>query len=126
MAHEMQRRTILIATATHTVGLLISKFLQPYLQSTTCLIHTSGVDVLDSMARLPVDLLITDEWLSDMNAYDLGQAVKGARPQMPVILLTALATTAIHDGIQRGLFDGVLIKPMHVAEASNKAITISA
>lgn len=129
MARETQRRTIVIAAATHTIGLLVSKFLNQYLKATTCLIHTSGVDVLDSMARLDIDLIITDEWLSDMNAYDLGQAIKGARPRLPVIVLTALATPTIHEGIQRGLFDGILVKPLQVAQhadASTAALAISA
>lgn len=126
MAQQTQRRTILIATATHAAGLLISKFLQPYLHSTTCLVYISGVDVLDALTRLDIDLIITDDWLSDMHAYDFGQAIKGAHPQLPVILLTTLATAKIQEGIQRGLFDGVLIKPLHVAEASNKAVAISA
>ncbi|KPV51517.1 hypothetical protein SE17_20755, partial [Kouleothrix aurantiaca] len=116
MARESKRHTIIIATATHTTGLLLNQVLNHYLKATTFLIHTSGVDVLDSIACLDVDLIIVDEWMSDMNAYDLSQAIKGARPHLPVILLAALATPALHEAIQHGLFDGILIKPLQMAQ----------
>ena len=122
-------RTILITVDNYDVGLLISTIIRRHLDSSTCVLQTSGAATLDTIAHANVDLVIADEWLADMDAYALSRAVKAAHPHLPVLLLTAFLTPQIEAALQHAQIDAFLTKPFHIADlatAATSAIALAA
>jgi CheY-like chemotaxis protein len=72
---------------------------------------TEPADILAAVEGDPTawDLVITDYDMPGMNGYDLARALKTLAPQIPVILVTALAGIAGRAGAG---FDTVLAKPV--------------
>lgn len=68
-------------------------------------------DVVGALADDPAvwDLLVTDYDMPGMNGADLARTARQIAPDLPVILVTALAGLA---GRTEGLFDAVLSKPL--------------
>lgn len=69
-----------------------------------------GVGALSLMQEGPVDLLVADIRMPGMSGIDLVLAARGARPDLPVIVMTAF-TTADIQRINAGPFTGFLEKP---------------
>ena len=64
---------------------------------------SSGKDGLDLFEAAPVDLVVTDVKLGDMNGLDILERVKSKTPEIPVIVMTAfgsieMAVQAMHKG----------------------------
>ncbi|GGC00279.1 hypothetical protein GCM10011363_16110 [Marivita lacus] len=72
---------------------------------------TYPADVLEALRDDPThwDLLVTDFDMPDMDGADLAEAAKNIVPDLPIILVTALAREAGRTG---PLFTGVLSKPI--------------
>ena len=51
----------------------------------------SGREALEILAKQPVDLLITDQAMPGMTGYQLAEAVRERRPNMPIILASGYA-----------------------------------
>lgn len=63
----------------------------------------SGIDALEKLATEPVDLILTDLLMPEMNGLELLRAVRRDHPQIPVILMTAsgseyIAVQALQEG----------------------------
>ncbi len=69
-----------------------------------------GTGALALMQEGPVDLLVADIRMPGMSGIDLVLAARGARPDLPVIVMTAF-TTADVQRINAGPFTGFLEKP---------------
>ena len=89
----------------------VSDVLGLMLQQLGCKVRvtSSGKEALRAFKRGDYGLVITDLGMPDMSGTDVAKAVKGARPETPVILITGW-------GIQVGLkelpeIDGVIEKP---------------
>lgn len=71
----------------------------------------SGAEALQVLAQSPVVMLvITDMHMPDMDGVHLAKAIKEARPQLPVILLSSIGDE--HYKQNRALFSMVLTKPV--------------
>ncbi|MCA9062326.1 MAG: response regulator [Planctomycetaceae bacterium] len=71
----------------------------PYQISTAA----NGVEALECLGRMPVDLVLTDLQMPEMNGLDLVRRVRDEYPQIPVILMTAagseeIAVSAMQEG----------------------------
>jgi CheY-like chemotaxis protein len=66
------------------------------------------------------DLVITDYDMPEMNGAEVAKAVRAAAPNLPVILVTALAGIAGRSGER---FDAVLPKPIDRSELVKAAET---
>ena len=72
----------------------------------------SGMEALNILRRKPVDILLTDVIMPDMNGVDLYRATRKIFPKLTTILMTAYAADDI---IDQGLAEGiktVLTKPL--------------
>jgi PAS domain S-box-containing protein len=67
------------------------------------------------------DLVITDYDMPGMNGADLARAARRVRPDLPILLLTALPRIHKLHQKQVGLFDGVLGKPASTAQLAAAA-----
>ncbi len=75
---------------------------------------SSGVKALQILAEHPVDVLITDVIMPEMDGVELYRRTRQAHPQLITVLMTAYAADEL---IQRGMFEGiktVLTKPIDI------------
>jgi CheY-like chemotaxis protein/glycine cleavage system H lipoate-binding protein len=81
-------------------------------------IHTvmSGGEALDLITHTPVDIVLTDLMMPEMNGLELMKEIKSKLPQVPVIMITGYATinTALQ-ATQLGAFD-YIAKPFTRSE----------
>lgn len=74
----------------------------------------SGAEALKVLQTQPVDILLTDVIMPDMDGVALYRATRKTHPKLTTILMTAYAADDI---IQRGLAEGiktVLTKPLDI------------
>lgn len=74
----------------------------------------TGADALQILRDNPVDILLTDVKMPDMNGVSLYRQTRTAHPALTTILMTAYAADEL---IQQGLSEGikaVLTKPLDV------------
>ena len=74
----------------------------------------SGAEALRVLRAHPVDILLTDVMMPDMNGVELYRETKKIRPSLTAILMTAYAAD---DLLQQGLKEGiktVLDKPVDI------------
>jgi PAS domain S-box-containing protein len=62
---------------------------------------SSGAEALDVLAAHPIDLLVTDYAMPQMNGVQLAAAARAAQPDLPVLIATGFAELA--EGEQAGL-----------------------
>jgi PAS domain S-box-containing protein len=67
---------------------------------------------LSRLAEHPVDLVLTDLGMPDMNGIELAQTIKLQSPTLPVVLLTGWGNRAVRQELTRGTLDAVLGKPV--------------
>ena len=66
----------------------------------------SGVEALRYLQRTPVDLVISDVVMPDMDGYELFRELRAARPALPIVLMTAYYYDKDHV-IKRSKADGL-------------------
>ena len=74
----------------------------------------SGAEALDILQAHPVDVLLTDVMMPDMNGIELYRETKKTHPSITAILMTAYAP---EDLIQQGFEEGIktiLDKPLNM------------
>jgi DNA-binding response OmpR family regulator len=76
----------------------------------------NGASAIKVLRARPVDLVVLDLVLSDVDGISLLAAIRAARPRLPLIGLTALDDERLRlDGFARGA-DDCVTKPLSVAE----------
>ena len=79
----------------------------------------SGKEALDLLDKQPVDLILSDMWMPEMNGMQLSAEVKN-NPRfthVPIIAQTADAETAANFDMSH--FDAILLKPLTREKISN-------
>jgi len=75
----------------------------------------SGIEALNYLQHRPVDMVLSDVVMPDMDGYDLFQEINSRRPDLPVVLMTAYYYDKDHV-IKRsktgGLVDVIFKKPI--------------
>ncbi len=74
----------------------------------------SGAEALDKVGEDHFDCVLTDIKMPEVNGVDLLRAIKGLRPHMPVVFMTAYAAGSL---INEGLREGALasfVKPIDI------------
>jgi CheY-like chemotaxis protein len=67
---------------------------------------------LSRLAKHPVDLVLTDLGMPDMNGIELAQTIKLQSPTLPVVILTGWGNRGVRQELMRGTLDAVLGKPV--------------
>jgi signal transduction histidine kinase/ActR/RegA family two-component response regulator len=73
-----------------------------------------GPAALALLATTPVDLVITDLGMPEMNGWELARRIQAARPGLPVILLTGWQDQAPEEAGDRAAVDAILGKPVQL------------
>ena len=74
----------------------------------------SGLEALAILQCQPVDILLTDVIMPDMNGVELYRKTRKAFPKLTTILMTAYAADdIIHQGLAEGI-KTVLTKPLNI------------
>jgi CheY-like chemotaxis protein/anti-sigma regulatory factor (Ser/Thr protein kinase) len=97
-------------------------------QTVASLLRTAGHTVMEAnggaaglaiFAESPVDVVLTDLGMSDVNGWDVARVVKGRDPRLPVILLTGWGEQPIGNGGEsapEALVDRVIGKPFRLRD----------
>jgi DNA-binding NtrC family response regulator len=76
----------------------------------------SGKEALETLARNPVDIVLTDMRMPEMDGRELLHAIRRSWPEIPVVLITAF--TSVRDAVElvkEGAFD-YISKPFEISE----------
>ena len=88
----------------------------------------TGREAVERTRALAPDALVLDVRLADMSGLDVFDAVRQIDPRLPVILITAFATTETAiEAMKRGAFE-YLLKPVdlhHLREVVHRALELS-
>ncbi len=77
---------------------------------------TSGGEAVRKVAEEPIDVVVLDMRMPDMDGLTVLRAIKQSRPEVEVIMLTGHANVeAAVEGMQLGAFD-YLMKPVDLDE----------
>jgi DNA-binding NtrC family response regulator len=77
---------------------------------------TSGKEALESLRESPVDVVVLDVKMPDMDGIETLKEIKKIRPSVEVIMLTGHANVEVAmQGMELGAFD-YLMKPMDIDE----------
>jgi CheY-like chemotaxis protein/two-component sensor histidine kinase len=115
-AHSLSGKAILVVDDnTAVVDTLVAMLEQAGAEPGPCL-HPA--DALDAVSEEPdaFDLVITDYDMPEMTGAELGQALRALRPDLPLLLLTALPLGYGRRAGEAEPFDAVLGKPASIAE----------
>ena len=81
-----------------------------------CVTAGNGQEALERVRQNGPDLIITDMRLPDMNGLSLVRELKKVEPALPVILITAYASSeSAVESVKRGVFE-YLVKPFQADE----------
>ena len=81
-----------------------------------CLPAADGVEALEIMDKAYVDLIVADIMMPNMDGYELTKAVRDAKMELPILMVTAKDQ---FDDMQKGFragTDDYMVKPINVKE----------
>ena len=81
-----------------------------------CLSAADGVEALEIMDKEYVDLIVADIMMPNMDGYELTKAIRAAKMDLPILMVTAKDQ---FDDMQKGFragTDDYMIKPINVKE----------
>lgn len=81
-----------------------------------CLSACDGLEALEVMDRAYIDLIVADVMMPNMDGYALAGALRDARMELPILMVTARDQ---FDDLQRGFRSGAddyMVKPINVRE----------
>ncbi len=84
----------------------------------------SADTALDILAREPVDLMISDILMPQMNGYDLAKAVNQKYPQIKIQLASGYSSEQALEEEQEILHNNILCKPFRSAELLNSVASL--
>lgn len=114
--HHIRRANILLLDDDPEVGEVLRLTLSQLGHQVT--LAASGEQGLGIFGQGDYDLVITDLGMADMSGRDVAQAVKEARPAVPVILITGWGVQLDPDGMRKIGIDGVIAKPFSKEDLS--------
>jgi len=117
------RRVLLVDD---NAGLL--KTLQVMLEEAGQIVHTasSGRKALQMLEENPVDLVITDLGMPQMNGWELAEAIKAKAPWTPVAILTGWGEQGVQAETRRQVFvDRCLFKPIQLSVLMETIATLT-
>ena len=85
--HELAGKTILIVDDDTDVCDSVADILRD--EGCRIITNHSGAQALATIDSEPIDLVLSDVVMPDMDGYDLFQSLQDSRPELPVVLMTA-------------------------------------
>ena len=118
-ANDLSGQTIIVVDDDAEVATVAAKYLEA--QGAEVAISIDPRDALDALAEDPEawSAIVTDYDMLRMTGGDLAEQAKKTRPDIPVILVTALARRLSDPRINDGTIDAVLPKPTNLNHLSS-------
>jgi len=111
---------ILIVEDEKTFQLTLMDGLRKYEQDFRVLSAENGRIAKEILETLPVDLVVTDLKMAEMDGLELLSYIRKNHPYMPVIVMTAFGNSELENWLKSlGVF-AYLEKPIDFAELKNK------
>jgi len=80
----------------------------------------SGKDALDILCKEPIDLIISDIIMPEMDGYRLAAEVKNKFPEVKIQLVSGYHDSVVHNEIDEELQKNILAKPYIASELINR------
>ncbi|MEM6385664.1 MAG: PAS domain-containing protein [Pseudomonadota bacterium] len=118
-AHDLSGQTIIVVDDDADVATVAAKYLEA--QGAEVAVSIDPRDAIEAVEEDPEawSAVITDYDMPEMTGGDLAEWVKRIRPDIPVILVTALARRLTDPRINDGNIDAVLPKPTNLNHLSS-------
>lgn len=118
-AHDLSGQTIIVVDDDADVATVAAKYLEA--QGAEVAVSIDPRDAIEAIEEDPEawSAVITDYDMPEMTGGELAERVKGTRPDIPVILVTALARRLTDPRINDGTIDAVLPKPTNLNHLSS-------
>ena len=112
--------TILIAEDDLNNAILLTE----WLKGDNIIIHhvTSGDDAVEFCKENPVDLVLMDIKMPNVDGYEATKQIKKTKPNLIVIAQTACATSIEIEKINISCFDTYILKPFTKKDVLNKVM----
>jgi len=104
---------VLVVDDEEIVRIVLTAFLQKMRHD--AVVVQNGVDALDSLRRRPVDLVITDIYMPDMDGLELIRKINALKPRPPIIAVSGAPSARRMDVLRTAEqfgASGFLYKPL--------------
>ena len=100
----------------------IRNVLSVYLKAKGFEVYTAenGKKAIDLTKDKVIDLIITDIRMPEMNGYQLTKKIKGEKPRIGIIIMTAYTSIYTEGDIRKIGADDYISKPFELADMSEK------
>jgi CheY-like chemotaxis protein len=109
--NDTPAKTILIVEDDQDVLAILRIVLKSGFRNCQILTAAQGRDALEILTQQPIDLMLTDFNMPNMNGVDLTKRAKAINPQLRVALITAYTTAEIRTEAQAAGVDFFMNKP---------------
>ncbi|MGR3513184.1 MAG: PAS domain-containing protein [Paracoccaceae bacterium] len=118
-AYDLSGQMIIVVDDDADVATVAAKYLEA--QGAEVAVSIDPRDAIEAVEEDPEawSAVITDYDMPEMTGGDLAERVKGTRPDIPVVLVTALARRLTDPRINDGTIDAVLPKPTNLNHLSS-------
>lgn len=123
MTEQSEQQTVLIVDDEKTFLLSLKDGLRVHAEKFRVLTAESGKEAVSLLRALPVDLLITDLKMPEMDGFELLAWVTREHPDLPVIVMTAFGTPEIESRLAEIEALQYLEKPLALADLENAIFT---
>jgi CheY-like chemotaxis protein len=117
-------KRILIVDDNKDVRDVISLFLSCELRECAVLTADNGMQAIETMESVPVDLILTDLNMPVVNGYQLIEYVKRNLPSAPVLGMTAICTPDIEERLRKLGVSSCIEKPFDLNDVSQRISSI--
>jgi len=114
--HHLSGKTVLVVDDDPDVSRSVREILED--EGCKVLVSHSGSEALSELDRQPVDLVLSDVVMPDMDGYQLFRKLQSTRPDLPIVLMTAYYYDKDHvlkRSAANGLKDVIFKKPIKPA-----------
>jgi PAS domain S-box-containing protein len=114
--HHLSGKTVLVVDDDPDVSRSVREILED--EGCKVVVSHSGSEALNELERQPVDLVLSDVVMPDMDGYQLFRKLQSTRPDLPIVLMTAYYYDKDHvlkRSAANGLKDVIFKKPIKPA-----------
>jgi PAS domain S-box-containing protein len=114
--HQLSGKTVLVVDDDPDVSRSVREILED--EGCKVVVSHSGSEALTELDRQPVDLVLSDVVMPDMDGYQLFRRLQSTRPNLPIVLMTAYYYDKDHvlkRSAANGLKDVIFKKPIKPA-----------
>ena len=119
----MKKSTVLIVDPDGPSALLLEELLQMMCQESAnihILQTSSGKEALNLCREYPIDLILTELHLKEMDGWELTQKIKALYPSITIIIQTAIVIDHSEQKFRESGADSFLVKPININEVQKK------